>query len=39
MAKKYVKKPIPVEAVQWTGKNYDELDAFAGSNIFIEDGI
>ena len=37
--KKYVKKPIPVEAIQWTGKNYDELDAFAGSNIFIEDGI
>ena len=24
MSKKYVKKPIPVEAVQWTGKNYEE---------------
>lgn len=39
IVKKYMKKPIPVEAIQWTGKNYDELDAFAGNNVFIEDGI
>lgn len=39
MIKKYVKKPIPIEAVQWTGKNFDEIDAFTGNNVFIEDGI
>ena len=27
-AKKYVKKPIPVEAVQWTGENVDEIKEF-----------
>ena len=25
MAKKYVKKPIPIEAVQWTGGNRAEI--------------
>ena len=35
MIKKYVKKPIPIEAVQWTGKNFDELDAFAGNNVLL----
>jgi len=26
--KKYVKKPIPVSALQWTGKNLEEIKAF-----------
>ena len=26
--KKYIKKPIPVSALQWTGKNLDEIKAF-----------
>ena len=25
---KYIKKPIPIEAVQWTGYNYDEICSF-----------
>ena len=28
MAKKYVKKLIPIEAVQYTGDNFDELQEF-----------
>ena len=31
MAKKlYVKKPIPVEAIQWTGLNWNEIKTFCG---------
>ena len=29
---KYVKKPIPIEAIQWTGKNFDEIARFMGEN-------
>ena len=28
---KYIKKPIAVEAIQWTGKNQEELEAFGCS--------
>jgi hypothetical protein len=28
MSKKYVKKPIPVSALQWTGENLEEIKAF-----------
>lgn len=28
---KYIKKPVPVEAVQWTGTNYTEIIRFTGS--------
>jgi hypothetical protein len=28
MSKKYVKKPIPVSALQWTGENFEEIKAF-----------
>jgi len=38
MVKKYVKKPIPVEAIQWTGDNFDELEDFAGNNIWVDEG-
>lgn len=26
----YRKKPVVIEAVQWTGDNYDEVDSFIG---------
>lgn len=28
MVKTYVKKPIQIEAIQWNGKNFDEIKAF-----------
>ena len=43
MVKQYKKKPIVVEALQWTGTNYDEMSAFCdklksrhGSSIIID---
>ena len=30
---KYRKKPVVIEAVQWTGSNIDEVVAFAGSAV------
>lgn len=48
MVKTYVKKPIQIEAVQWNGKNFDEIKEFCkdamiayGSELIIptlEDG-
>ena len=38
MVKKYVKKLIPIEAVQYTGYNFDELQEFAGDDVYIQDG-
>ena len=35
MSKKYVKKPIPVEAVQWTGSNMEEISNFCRQAHFI----
>lgn len=29
---KYVKKPVVIEAVHWTGENYDECMNFMGEN-------
>ena len=37
MVKKYVKKPILVEAVQFNGCNIDEVNDFC-KDAFIEDG-
>nr|DAI07899.1 MAG TPA: PGDYG protein [Caudoviricetes sp.] len=34
MIKKYVKKPIEVEAVQWTGDNTEEIEEFAKGHIY-----
>lgn len=31
MVKKYVKKPIAIEAIQWTGCNFDEIQEFVGT--------
>ena len=30
---KYRKRPVVVEAIQWTGKNYKDIQAFAGIKI------
>ena len=35
MIKKYKKKPIVIEAVQWTGFNKREIDEFIGKCILI----
>lgn len=38
MIKKYVKKPVEIEAIQWTGNNLDEIISFVGiSNIEINE--
>ena len=37
MVKKYVKKPIAVEAVQFNGHNIDEVNDFC-QDAFVEDG-
>ena len=30
MVKKYRKKPVIIESIQWTGKNLSEIDNFMG---------
>ena len=30
MVKKYIKKPVEIEAIQWTGDNLEEIYAFVG---------
>lgn len=32
MIKTFVKKPVEIQAVQWTGDNYDEIENFVGRN-------
>ena len=34
MIKKYKKKPVIIEAVQWTGENLSEIDNFVGRTLF-----
>lgn len=29
----YVKKPIPIRVIKWTGENYQEIKAFAGDRV------
>ena len=36
MIKKYVKKPISIEACQWNGNNEEELRQFVGSDIYFD---
>lgn len=31
MVKMYVKKPIPIAVIQWTGENIDEVNDFMGN--------
>ena len=33
MIKKYRKKPVTIEAIQWTGKNLSEIDDFVGGSL------
>ena len=33
MIGKYVKKPVEVEAVEWTGKNLEEIKQFVGDKL------
>lgn len=33
------KKPVKVQAIQWTGDNYEELSSFTNGNIFQYDEI
>ena len=33
MIKKYRKKPVIIEAIQWNGKNLSEIDDFMGGVI------
>lgn len=40
MINKYVKRRIPIEAVQWTGENKDEVVGFCNNYaIFSEKGL
>lgn len=32
MVKRYIKKPVAIEAMQWTGCNFDEVQEFVGFN-------
>ena len=34
---KYIKKPIPIEAIQWTGNNFDQLWRLAGDKVWIDE--
>ena len=38
MVKSYVKRPIPIEAIQWNGKNFDEIKAFCKDARIAYDG-
>lgn len=33
MIKKYRKKPVTIEAIQWTGTNLSEIDNFMGATV------
>jgi len=34
--KKYRKKPVVIEAVEWNGENYDDLTAFCGDEVSFD---
>ena len=35
--KKYKKKPVQIEAIKWTGDNFNDVKDFAGTNVKLED--
>lgn len=35
MTNLYRKKPVVIEAIQWTGDNIDEVKEFAGNDVYI----
>ena len=39
MVKKYRKKPVIIEAIQWNGKNLSEIDNFVGGSLKTEGSI
>ena len=39
MVKKYRKKPVIIEAIQWNGKNLSEIDNFVGGSRKTEGSI
>jgi hypothetical protein len=39
MVQKWKKKPVIIDALQWTGENKLEVLTFCGNNVIIEDGI
>lgn len=38
MIKKYIKNPIPIEAIQWDGNNEEEVLAFIGETAQLRGG-
>ena len=34
----YRKKPVSVNAIKWTGENFEAIKKFAGDNVVFEDG-
>jgi len=36
MIKKYVKKPVIIEAIQWTGDNQRELEHWIGKGVYFD---
>lgn len=35
--KKYIKRPVVIEAVQWTGDNYDEIEQVVDVNTVLRE--
>lgn len=35
---KFRKKPVVIEALKWTGDNFNSIKAFAGDNVVLENG-
>ena len=36
---KYIKRPVAIEAIEWTGDNYDAIARFANNKVFINTNI
>ena len=36
--KQYIKKPIPIEAIQWTGQNFEEIKEFCKDAMIADSG-
>jgi len=35
MPKNYTKRPVTIQAVQWTGNNFEEVHDFAGDTVYL----
>lgn len=38
MIRTFVKKPVEVQAIQWTGDNYEEIQEFVGKDGCVRSG-